>query len=140
MRAFSGAPIALTVALTLGATSTILTSAGCSQVGVIQARRAAKAANQAYARQDYRKAAEQYDEAIEADPNLGYAYFYLGNSYDQQFEPSRRARPRTTRCSKRRSRTTRPASRSSTPSRTTRTSCSPAGASSISRRSTAPTS
>ena len=90
MRAFSGAPIALTAALTLGATTTILTSAGCSQLGVIQARRAAKAANQAYARQDYREAAEQYHRAIEADPTLGYAYFYLANSYEQQYRPSRK--------------------------------------------------
>ena len=90
MRAFSGAPIALTVALTIGATTTILTSAGCSQLGIIQARRAAKAANQAYARQDYREAAEQYHLAIEADPALGYAYFYLANSYEQQYRPSRK--------------------------------------------------
>ena len=93
MRAFSGAPIALTVALTLGATSTILASAGCSQLGVIQARRAAKAANKAYARQDYQKAAEQYHQAIEADPELGYAYFYLANSYEQQYRPSRKGEP-----------------------------------------------
>src|SRR5262245_65558452 len=89
MRAFSGAPIALTAALTLGAT-TILTSAGCSQIGIIQARRAAKAANQAYARQDYREAAEQYHHAIEAEPTLGYGYFYLANSYEQKYRPSRK--------------------------------------------------
>jgi tetratricopeptide (TPR) repeat protein len=76
--------------LTLGTISTVFSGIGCSQLGVVQARRAAKAANQAYGRQDYQEAAEQYAIAIESDPNLGYAYFYLANSYEQQYRPSRK--------------------------------------------------
>ena len=91
MRAFSVTPRSLTAALTLG--TIVFTSVGCSQLGVIQARRAAKAANQAYARQDYPEAAEQYQAAIEADPELGYAYFYLANSFEQQYRPSRKGEP-----------------------------------------------
>jgi tetratricopeptide (TPR) repeat protein len=93
MRAVSGASLAMTAMLTVGSMTTVITSVGCSQLGVIQARRAAKAANQAYARQDYPEAAEQYRQAIEADPSLGYAYFYLANSYEQQYRPSRKGEP-----------------------------------------------
>jgi tetratricopeptide (TPR) repeat protein len=93
MRAVKGARLALAAALALGSASTVFTSIGCSQLGVIQARRAAKAANQAYGRQDYPEAAQQYAHAIEADPELGYAYFYLANSYEQQYRPSRKGEP-----------------------------------------------
>ena len=88
MRAFSGRalPVAALLALTTVA-------AGCSQVGQIQAKRSFRLANQAYAAQDYRTAAELYEETLQLDPNLNYAYFYLGNSYDNQYRPSRAGEP-----------------------------------------------
>jgi tetratricopeptide (TPR) repeat protein len=67
-----------------------LASAGCTQYKVLQARRAIKAANQAYKAQDYKHAAELYEEAIGNDPNLNGGYFYLGNSYEQLYKPSRK--------------------------------------------------
>ena len=87
MRALSGASLALSAALALSAT------VGCQQVGMVQAKRSFKAANTAYQAQDYKKAAELYEEAIAADPNLASVYFYLGNSYDNQYKPSRRGEP-----------------------------------------------
>jgi tetratricopeptide (TPR) repeat protein len=63
---------------------------GCSQIGVLKGQMALKDANQFYQRQDYRQAAEKYEEAITANPELGDAYFYLGNSYDNQYRPARR--------------------------------------------------
>lgn len=87
MRAFSGASLALAALLALSA------SVGCSQVGAVQAKRSFKAANAAYQSQDYRKASELYEEALASDPNLNQAYFYLGNSLDNQFKPSRRGEP-----------------------------------------------
>lgn len=89
MRAMSGASLALIAMLTLG---TIVSSA-CSQVGVVQARRAFKQANMEYQAQNYPRAAELYEEALQSDPNLVEAYFYLGNSYDNQWKPSRRGEP-----------------------------------------------
>jgi tetratricopeptide (TPR) repeat protein len=83
MRALSGAPLAAAV-LALSA------SIGCSQVGMVQAKRSFKAANTAYQAQDYKKAAELYEEALKEDPSLNSAYFFLGNSYDNQFKPSRK--------------------------------------------------
>jgi tetratricopeptide (TPR) repeat protein len=63
---------------------------GCGQIGVLKAQLAFKEANQLYQRQDYKGAAAKYEEAIMANPELGEAFFYLGNSYDNQFRPGRR--------------------------------------------------
>src|ERR1044071_4588446 len=85
MRALSGASLAIAMLA--------LSSVGCAQVGVVQAQRSFKAANAAYQQQDYKKAADLYEEAIKENPNLNSAYFFLGNSYDNQFKPSRRGEP-----------------------------------------------
>jgi tetratricopeptide (TPR) repeat protein len=66
------------------------TLVGCSQLGVLRARKAIKEAHVLYQQQDYKKAAERYEEAVANDPTLSAAYFYLGNSYDQLFKPSRK--------------------------------------------------
>jgi tetratricopeptide (TPR) repeat protein len=85
MHGFRKPSLALATVVTL---STL--AAGCSQMGEIQAKRAIKVANQAYARQDYTEAADLYEEAVQADPELGYAYFYLANSLENQWKPSRK--------------------------------------------------
>src|SRR5262245_61980359 len=64
--------------------------AGCTQVGVLKARMALRDAVKYYQRQDYKQAAAKYEEALAADPTLGDAYFYLANSYDNQYKPSRK--------------------------------------------------
>lgn len=66
---------------------------GCGQLDILQARRAFREANALYAGQDYRGAAAKYEEAIAADPNLAAAYFFLGNSYDNLYQRSRRGDP-----------------------------------------------
>jgi predicted Zn-dependent protease len=68
-------------------------SVGCSQVGVVKARRSFKAANAAYQAQDYTKAARLYEEALMEDPTLSQAHFYLGNSLDNLYKPARRGEP-----------------------------------------------
>jgi tetratricopeptide (TPR) repeat protein len=59
-------------------------------VGQLSAMKNFKAANQAYTQQEYKTAAELYEQTVQADPNLAPAYFYLGNSYDNQFKPSKK--------------------------------------------------
>jgi tetratricopeptide (TPR) repeat protein len=86
MRSLSGASLTLG---TLGLAATI----GCSQVGMVQARRDFKAANAAYQQQDYKKAADLYEQTLKEDPTVSRAYFYLANSYDNQFKPSRKGDP-----------------------------------------------
>jgi len=76
--------------LALGSLATTL---ACSQVGELKARKSYKAANQAYQSQDYKKAAELYEEVIQAAPETQpahQAYFFLGNSYDNLYKPSKK--------------------------------------------------
>jgi tetratricopeptide (TPR) repeat protein len=68
-------------------------AAGCSQYKMLQARMALKDGHTAYQVQDYRGAVEAYETAIAADPTQTEAYFYLGNSYDNQYRPTRRGEP-----------------------------------------------
>jgi tetratricopeptide (TPR) repeat protein len=87
MRSLSGASLACAAMLALGS---LTSTAGCAKVGEIKAKKAFKSANQAYQQQDYKKAGELYEETVAADPNLASAYFFLGNSYDNQYKPSKK--------------------------------------------------
>jgi tetratricopeptide (TPR) repeat protein len=66
-----------------------VTLVGCNQFQGLKAKKAFKEANVFYQQQDYRRASERYAEAVQADPNLTVAYFYLGNSYDNLYKPAR---------------------------------------------------
>ncbi len=52
--------------------------------------KAFKDGNKFYQASDWRQAAQKYEEAIEADPNRTEIYFYLANSYDNMFRPTRK--------------------------------------------------
>ena len=86
MRSLSGASLGCVAVLALGS----FASTGCAKVGEIQAKKAFKAANSAYQQQDYKKASDLYEQTVAADPNLNSAYFFLGNSYDNQYKPSKK--------------------------------------------------
>jgi tetratricopeptide (TPR) repeat protein len=84
MRKFSkGAVIAALVGVSVSV-------GACSKVGELKARMAFKDANALYQAQDYRRAAQKYEEALAADPNLTVAHFYLGNSYDNLYKSTRK--------------------------------------------------
>jgi tetratricopeptide (TPR) repeat protein len=90
MRSLSGASLTLVAVLASGAATA---SMGCAKVGELKSMKAFKAANQAYQQQDYRKASQLYEEAIKAAPETRPAYqsyFFLGNSYDNLYKPSRK--------------------------------------------------
>ena len=70
-----------------------LSLVGCGQFGKLKASKAFKDANALYAQQDYRGAAVEYKNAVEADPSLNKAYFFLGNSYDNLYKPARKGNP-----------------------------------------------
>jgi tetratricopeptide (TPR) repeat protein len=86
MRAFVGA------SLVTGAMLALM-SAGCAQVGAVRAKQAFKSANTAYQTQNYPKAAALYEQVLAADPTLTQAYFYLGNSYDNQYKAAKQGEP-----------------------------------------------
>ena len=70
-----------------------LSLVGCGQFGRLKASKHFKDANALYAQQDYRNAAVEYKNAIEANPNLNEAYFFLANSYDNLYKPARKGNP-----------------------------------------------
>ncbi|MGE0043578.1 MAG: tetratricopeptide repeat protein [Vicinamibacterales bacterium] len=53
------------------------------------AMKAFKDGNKLYAQSDWRAAAEKYEEARQQDPNNAAIYFYLANSYDNMYRPTR---------------------------------------------------
>src|SRR5215510_14979565 len=85
MRKFSSA-----AAVRIATVVLAVTAAGCSQVNMLKAKMAFKDANTMYQGQDYKGAAAKYEEAVSLDPSLGDAYFFLGNSYDNLYRPTKR--------------------------------------------------
>ena len=88
MRKFSSRALRLAVIVVAG-----FALAGCSQVNRLRARQAVKDANPMYQGGDYERAAEKYEEALVLDPNLGDIYFFVGNSYDNLYKPTRKGEP-----------------------------------------------
>ena len=68
-----------------------LVTVGCGKYSFasLKAKKAFQDANVLYQQQDYKRAAEKYEEVLQADPELVTAYFFLGNSYDNMYKPSR---------------------------------------------------
>ena len=92
MRSFSGTSLPLVAVAALTAAVT-LAAAGCGQVNQLKGRKSYKDANVAYQAQDYKKAAELYQVAVDADPDAKEilpAYFFLGNSLDNLYKPSKK--------------------------------------------------
>ena len=95
MRSFSetSRPLLAVAAL---ATAITLAATGCGQVNGLKGRKAYKDANTAYQAQDYKKAAELYKATIAADPDAKEtlpAYFFLANSLDNLYKPSKKGEP-----------------------------------------------
>lgn len=88
MRGFSGASLVGAVILVVS-----MGSVGCSRLAEVQANRTFNAANAAYNANDYPAAAALYEETIAQNPELGYAYFFLGNCYDNMYRPVRAGEP-----------------------------------------------
>jgi tetratricopeptide (TPR) repeat protein len=98
MRFFSvtSLPKAATTALAAALSVATVVVAGCGQVTQLKGRKAYKDANQAYQAQDYKKAADLYQQTIDADPDtpeLLPAYFFLANSLDNLYKPSKKGEP-----------------------------------------------
>jgi tetratricopeptide (TPR) repeat protein len=73
--------------------------AGCGKMNEVRAMKAFKDGNKLYQANDYREAAAKYEEAIQLDPDdniktcgasSGCVYFFLANSYDNIYRPTRK--------------------------------------------------
>ena len=76
-----------TVALVCG----LVATAGCGKYSYsnLRAIKAFKDGNGLYQQKDYKRAAERYEDAVAANPDLGATYFFLANSYDEQYKPAK---------------------------------------------------
>jgi tetratricopeptide (TPR) repeat protein len=73
--------------------------AGCGQVGKLKGKLAFREANDLYKSENYAQAIKSYEEALAqgctadgaCDPEeLQYSYFFMGNSYENMFRPTKR--------------------------------------------------
>jgi tetratricopeptide (TPR) repeat protein len=70
-------------------------AAGCGKYSIsnIRSLKAFQDANALYKKGEYSRAAARYTDAVTLNPDLGFAYFFLGNSYDNLYKPGRRGEP-----------------------------------------------
>jgi tetratricopeptide (TPR) repeat protein len=91
MRSLTRASLTLAMLATVG-----LATGGCNYWGQLKAQKVFKDANSAYQRGDFPRASELYEEVIANDPEKGLAYFFLGNSYDNQYTITAEPTPENT--------------------------------------------
>jgi tetratricopeptide (TPR) repeat protein len=70
-------------------------AAGCGKYSIsnIRSLKAFQDANKHYLRSEYKLAIGRYEDSVRFNPDLGFAYFFLGNSYDQLYKPARKGEP-----------------------------------------------
>ncbi len=75
--------------------SVSVAAAGCGKYSIsnIRSLKAFQDANVLYKKGEYSRAAVRYTDAVTLNPDLGFAYFFLGNSYDNLYKPGRRGEP-----------------------------------------------
>jgi tetratricopeptide (TPR) repeat protein len=69
--------------------------AGCGKYSIsnIRSAKAFQDGTAFYTSQDYKNAIPLYEKSVALNPELGFAYFFLGNSYDNMFKASKRDDP-----------------------------------------------
>lgn len=72
-----------------------LATAGCGRysLNALRAQKAYKDANELYKGSDWRDAASKYEYVLQQDPSRTEVYFFLANSYDNAYKPSRAGEP-----------------------------------------------
>jgi tetratricopeptide (TPR) repeat protein len=81
------------LAVLVVALSVAVASCGKYSISNIRSAKAFQDANQLYGKGDYKNAAPLYEKAVELNPDLGFAYFFLGNCYDNLYKPSKGSDP-----------------------------------------------
>ena len=81
--------------LALGLTVGLSAAAGCGRYSIsnLRAVKAFKDGSEAYKKSDFAKASELFEESVKYLSDQGVVYFFLANSYDQQWKPSRKGEP-----------------------------------------------
>ncbi|TAK15650.1 MAG: tetratricopeptide repeat protein [Acidobacteria bacterium] len=81
--------------LALGLTVGLGSVAGCGRYSIsnLRAVKAFKDGTEAYKKSDFATASERFEESVKYLGDQGLVYFFLANSYDQQWKPSRKGEP-----------------------------------------------
>lgn len=82
-------------ALVLGLTVGLGSVAGCGRYSINNLRsvKAFKDGSEAYKKSDFATAAAKFEESLSYSDEQGIVYFFLANSYDQQWKPARKGEP-----------------------------------------------
>ena len=69
--------------------------AGCGKYSIsnIRSAKAFQDANNLYKKADYEGAAARYEDSVRHNPDLGFAYFFLGHSHEQLYKPGKQDDP-----------------------------------------------
>ena len=72
-----------------------LATAGCGRysIGALKGQKAYKDANELYRTSQWKDAAAKYEYVLQQDPSRSEVYFFLANSYDNAYKPSRAGEP-----------------------------------------------
>lgn len=65
------------------------TLSACDWIANLQAKQVLRNANSLYQAQNYKEAAAKYEEVLQRDPTMSVVYFYLANSYDNMYKPTK---------------------------------------------------
>ena len=70
-------------------------ASGCGRYSIsnIRSLKAFQDANNLYKKAEYKAAIERYEASVKFNPELGFAYFFLGNSYDNLYKPAKKGEP-----------------------------------------------
>ena len=87
-RSVSAGSLAVLLGLTVA-----VSACGKYSFSALSARKSIKEAHEHYKASKWREAATAYEAAVSADPTLEGAHFFLANSYDNLYKPSRAGEP-----------------------------------------------
>ncbi len=87
-RSVSAGSLAVLLGLTVA-----VSACGKYSFSALSARKSIKEAHEAYKASKWKEAAAAYESAVAADPTLEGAHFFLANSYDNLYKPSRAGEP-----------------------------------------------
>jgi tetratricopeptide (TPR) repeat protein len=89
----SGFARGVALALGLAAMGASTTACGKYSINNLRSVKAFKDGTEAYKKSDFAKAAEEFQASINYNGDQGIVYFFLANSYDQQWKPARKGEP-----------------------------------------------
>jgi tetratricopeptide (TPR) repeat protein len=80
-------------ALVVVLSATLVAGCGKYSISNIRSAKAFQDANAMYAHNDWAGAQVRYEDSVRFNPDLGFAYFFLGHSHQQQYRPTKKDDP-----------------------------------------------